>query len=63
MRHGLALALVARQQFAEAEEQLSWCLKRRPGDAGLQRMLRDATEKRIDAQGPSQIAARPELMR
>ena len=43
LRHRLATALCAQQQYDEAYEHLLWCAQRKPHDALVQRQLREAS--------------------
>ncbi|HIQ22665.1 MAG TPA: tetratricopeptide repeat protein [Planctomycetes bacterium] len=42
----LAVALIEAGQLEEAEEELRWCWRRRPGDPALERRLRDLRRQR-----------------
>lgn len=45
--HALALYLLECREFDEAENHLSWCMRRRPEDKHLQSMLADAVKQRV----------------
>jgi thioredoxin-like negative regulator of GroEL len=49
-RYELALRLMERQQFAEAESHLHWCLQRTPDRQILQAKLKEALRGRLDAE-------------
>jgi tetratricopeptide (TPR) repeat protein len=48
VRRTLARCLAEQGQFAEAREHLNWCLKRKPGSASLERMLREVIKRQIE---------------
>jgi O-antigen ligase len=50
VRCQLASCLLDQGLFAEAEEQLHWCLQRSPGDISLENKLKQAIKGRLDAQ-------------
>ena len=56
VRYALSLCLIERKSFAEAQQHLSWCLKRRPEDRSLEQRYREALRGRLDSRG--QTAAR-----
>jgi len=49
-RYELALRLIERQQFAEAESHLHWCLQRTPDEQSVQAKLKEALRGRLDAE-------------
>ena len=49
-RRMTARCLLEQEQYAEAEHELAWCLKRRPDDRRLAEMYRQAVRKRIDGE-------------
>jgi len=51
VRRRFARCLAEHGQLAEAEEHLNWCLKRRPGDASLENMLRQVVKRQIERDG------------
>jgi tetratricopeptide (TPR) repeat protein len=48
VRYQLALTLIDRQEFAEAERHLQWCLQRKPDERRLERRLKEALRGRLD---------------
>lgn len=57
IRQALALCLADAHQYAEAEEHLRWCLRRKPNSRHLEAKLRDVLQNRIRSEG--QTATRP----
>jgi predicted Zn-dependent protease len=47
IRYALAQALLAAQQFAEAEPHVRWCLARRPEEIGLRKALVTISKQRL----------------
>ncbi|MCL4203698.1 MAG: O-antigen ligase family protein [Pirellulaceae bacterium] len=49
-RRVLIRALVKNEEYAEAVEQLQWCISRKPDDAGLQREMQTVYRKQLTSQ-------------
>ncbi len=49
-RYELAECLIQRQEFAEAETNLHWCLQRSPNDETVEAKLKEALKGRLDGQ-------------
>ena len=60
-RKALAVLLVERAEYEEAEKQLRWCLQRKPKDARLRSLLETAVEKSL--RRPLQTAGREDERR
>lgn len=58
-RYQLALCLIDQGQFAEAEEHLMWCRKRRPGNTILENKLREVVKERYDRETRTAAPGRP----
>jgi O-antigen ligase/tetratricopeptide (TPR) repeat protein len=61
-RYALAELLLGRRQFADAEEQLRWCIRRQPENQQVEKMMAQAVRGRIAQSGTSQ-APRPAVSR
>lgn len=61
LRYGLALSLYEQRQYGEAVEHLTWCLRRKPSDIKLRRLLRRTRQQLQSSDRHANIAVRPLL--
>ena len=57
LRYHLAQSLAALGHFAEAEENLRWCARRKPSEPALQCELRQIVKARIESEGRLNLAS------